>query len=64
MKKTSRPRKYRESQIRSTQRSPYQSTLQLRCQKLKIKKELKTAREKLLVTHKGTPIRPSANFLA
>ena len=44
------------------QRGPLQDTSQFKCQRLKIERILKAARERQLVTYKGIPIRLSADF--
>ena len=53
---------HRESQTRWMQRGPLQDTSQLKCQRLKIKRTLKAAREEKLVASRGVPIRLSAHF--
>ena len=44
------------------QRGPLQDRLEVKGQKLKIRRDLKAAREKKLVTYKGVPIRLLADF--
>lgn len=55
-KQTSKSRKPKELQMRWIQRGPHQDTLKLKCQKLKIEKNLKAAREKQLAVYKEKPV--------